>query len=82
MPNGTYERALSGLADSAAQNLNIALRLLGDHVRDVMEIHRSRSLAGEGPDADAQAAEVIAAVRRDVIARLDAIEAAVRDGRL
>lgn len=80
--SGAYERAMEGLADHAVRSLDVAMYLLRDHVRNVMEIHRSRALAGDGPDADEQAAGIITAIRNDVTARLDEIEAAVRDGRL
>jgi len=77
-----WERGIEHLADQAANSLDAALRLLTAHVSHALEIARSRHLAGLGPDPDDQATDIIAAVRRDVGARLDLIETAIRAGRL
>lgn len=83
--NGTHtdlwERGIEHLADQAANSLQAALRLLTAHISHTLEIAHTRHQAGLGPDPDDQAADILAAVRRDVAAQLDRIEADITAGR-
>jgi hypothetical protein len=72
-PASVWETAIGQLAEQAASSRDVGLAHLDSHVRACAEIARSCGDTDLGP----RLAEVLAAIRKDVDARLARVEAAV-----
>lgn len=74
----SWEAALERLADESARARDVGLSLLSDHVVATVEVIRSRAAEHGNDDVDARIGEALTAIRADVAAQLDRIEASVR----